>query len=134
MTAAYSIAGPPDRRQERSFGRSVGTLLVLIGVYQFVRGRATAGFWMMGIGALLAILGTLAPTTLRAPSRLWWRVSHALGWVSSHVLLTLFFFLVLTPLGLIFRLIGRDPLSQRSGETTWSPYPERRPNHYDHMF
>ena len=117
-----------------SFGRSVGVALVLIGVYQFVRGRATVGVWLTSVGALLAILGTFAPAMLRVPSRFWWRFAHVLGWVNSRVLLTLFFFLVLTPIGLIFRVIGRDPLSQRRSATTWLPYPERPPKHYEHMF
>ena len=121
-------------RQERAFGRSVGVVLALIGVYQFVRGRPAAGTSMTGIGALLAVLGTFAPAQLRVPSRLWWRFAHALGWVNSRVLLSLFFFLVLTPLGLVFRLMGRDPLSQRARETTWAPYPKRPRDHYEHLF
>ena len=124
----------PDLGQERSFGRSVGSVLVLIGVYQFARGRPTAGVWMTSVGALLAALGTFAPAALNVPSRVWWRVSHALGWVNSRVLLSVFFFAVLTPVGVIFRLIGRDPLSQKPDGTTWTPYPARPPKHYEHLF
>ena len=120
--------------QERAFGRSVGTVLALIGVYQIVRGRTTAGAWFVTIGAVLAVLGTFAPSALARPSRWWWRFSHALGWVNSRVLLSVFFFAVLTPVGLVFRLFGRDPLSQRATPSTWSPYPQRPRNHYERLF
>jgi hypothetical protein len=124
-----------DLRRARSFGRSVGIALLLIGVYQLaVRGRATAGGVLAGMGALLAVLGTVAPATLDVPSRLWWRFSHALGWFNSRVLLTLFFFAVLTPLGLVFRLMGRDVLAQRTKGSTWLPYPQRTRDHYEHLF
>lgn len=121
-------------RQERAFGRSVGTVLVLIGVYQLVRGRTAAGASLAALGVVLAALGTFAPAALRIPSRLWWKLAHALGWVNSRVLLSLLFFLVLTPVGLLFRLIGRDPLSQRGKGTTWSAYPRRARDHYERMF
>ena len=123
-----------ERDQARSFGRSVGLVLFLIGLYQLWRGRAPIGTGMTAVGAVLAVLGTFAPMAIRIPSRLWWRFSAALGWVNSRILLSLFYFVVLTPLGLVFRLAGRDPLSRRGGPTTWSPYPARPPKHYERMF
>ena len=50
-----------------------------------------------------------------------------LGFVVSHVILTLFFFLVITPVGLVARLLGKDFLSlklDRETQTYWIP---RRP-------
>jgi hypothetical protein len=128
------VTSAVNAKQERGFGRSVGTVLFLIGVYQLWRGRSTAGVSFVTVGALLATLGTFAPASLRIPSRVWWKFSHALGWVNSRILLSLFFFLVLTPIGLVFRLMGRDPLSRRGHATTWSPYPARGRDHYEHMF
>ncbi len=107
----------------------------MIGVFQIViRGRISAGVWLAGVGTVLALLGTFTPSVLRIPSRWWWRLSHALGWINTRVLLSLFFFVVLTPIGLLFRLLGRDPLSQRAGSSTWSPYPSRPRGHFERMF
>lgn len=123
-----------DRQQARSFGRSVGLVLLLIGLYQLWRGRVPLGIVMAGIGAMLVTLGTFAPMAITVPSRLWWQLSAALGWVNSRILLSLFFFLVLTPFGLVFRLLGRDPLSRRGHATTWSAYPAHGRDHYERMF
>jgi hypothetical protein len=51
--------------------------------------------------------------------------------------LTLLFIIVLTPVNLIWRLMGRDPLARRRDRWTgWSPYPPRYRDrkHYDRMF
>ena len=128
------MTGPADTRQERAFGRSVGVVLFLIGLYQFWRGRSTAGVSFAAVGAVLMVLGTFAPAALRLPSKLWWKFSHVLGWVNSRIILSTFFFLVLTPIGLLFRLTGRDPLSQRGTGSTWSAYPARKRDHYERMF
>jgi hypothetical protein len=53
------------------------------------------------------------------------------------VLLTLLFFLVVTPLGIIWRLLGTDPLAlRRKPASGWRPYPDRYrdPQHYQRMY
>ena len=50
----------------------------------------------------------------------------ALGYVNARVILTVAFALVLTPLGVVWRVIGKDPLTRRRRNWPgWSPYPER---------
>lgn len=129
-----------ERQQARSFGRSVGLVLLLTGIYQLWRGRLPLGGVMIAAGAVLAVAGTFAPGALRIPSRFWWTAARALGWVNSRILLSLFFFLVVTPVGVIRRWMGHNPLLPpgEPGErkTGWTPYTARRddPHHYEHLF
>jgi hypothetical protein len=47
-----------------------------------------------------------------------------IGWVVSHVMLALIYYGVMTPIGLVMRLLGRDPLKRkldRSADTYWEP-------------
>jgi hypothetical protein len=53
-------------------------------------------------------------------------VTFPIGWAISMILLTGFYFLLLMPLGLIFRLLGRDPLSRRFDPDTKSYWLTRR--------
>jgi hypothetical protein len=127
----------PAREKQRSFGRGVGVVLMLIGGYQLVRGRSW-GTWLVATGALLTTLGTFAPGTLAVPSDMWWRFALALGWLNSRILLSVFFFLIVTPTGLVLRLFGYDPLlykGPRDG-STWVPYSVHtsNPKHYDRLF
>jgi hypothetical protein len=59
-----------------------------------------------------------------------------LGRVNARILLSVFFAVVLTPVGVAMRLFGRNVLSGDRPDTNWRPYPARRadPKHYDHLF
>lgn len=41
------------------------------------------------------------------------KFAHILGWVNTRIILTLVYFLVFTPVALIFKLIGKDPMNRR---------------------
>ena len=60
-----------------------------------------------------------------------------LGFVNARIILTVAFVLILTPMGLIWRLIGRDPLARRRDQWPgWVAHPERyrRLDHYTRMY
>ena len=119
-----SRKGPAD--PERSFGVSVGAVLVLVAAFLVWRGRMTGAGWTGGIGAVLVVLGLVAPALLTWPSALWWKLTMALGYVNARVILTIAFLLVLTPIGLLWRLLGRDPLGKRRESWPgWTTYPQR---------
>jgi hypothetical protein len=122
---------------ERSFGISVGSVLLVIAALLVWRHRVGRAEITGGIGAVLLALGLLYPPLLKYPSAAWWRFSRALGYVNARVLLSIIFFLVLAPLGLVWRLTGKDPLARRrSNWKGWAVYPARYKDarHFDHMF
>ena len=84
----------------------------------FVRHNAVAGY-ALGTLALIGVIGLLKPATVR-----WLFVgatvaAFPIGWVVTQVILAVMFFLILTPLALIFRWRGRDELQlqRRPGQT-----------------
>ena len=121
---------------ERSFGSSIGGACVAAAALAWWRGHSTIGSMLFVLGTLLIGLGLSAPAALRVPNRYWWRFAQVLGWVNARVLLTLFFAVVLTPVGVVMRLFGRNPLRAPDADTNWRPYPARRadPKHYEHLF
>jgi hypothetical protein len=123
--------------KERSFGISVGGVLLLITAFLVWRGRLTAAEVTGGIGAVLLVLGLTRPLWLKWPSALWWRFAMVLGYVNARVILTVAFTLVFIPLGLLWRLIGRDPLAvRRDNFPGWTSYPARYANrdHFTKMY
>jgi hypothetical protein len=122
---------------ERSFGISVGGVLVALALVLLWRRRIGRAEVLGGLGVVLLVLGLVRPSLLKWPSALWWRFSRALGHVMARFWLTLLFAVVLTPVSVVWRLIGRDPLSRRRDKWTgWSPYPARYRDrkHYSRMF
>ncbi|MDP1571546.1 MAG: SxtJ family membrane protein [Vicinamibacterales bacterium] len=122
---------------ERAFGLSVGAVLLLIAAFLWWRGYGVAVQVVGGIGAVLLVLGYLRPSLLKYPSAAWWAFALMLGHINARIILTLIFVLVLTPIGLLWRLIGRDPLARRRRNWPgWSPYPPRYrdTDHYTRMY
>lgn len=126
----------PDFK-ERSFGISVGSVLLLIAAFLIWRGRIPAAEILGGTGAVLLVLGLTRPMLLKWPSTVWWKFAMILGYVNARVILTVAFAIMLTPLGLLWRVIGKDPLARhRKNWHGWSPSPERyrNPDHFNRMY
>jgi len=121
---------------ERSFGLSVGTALLVLGAIALWRHRDTVGTVMVTIGAVLLVFGLIAPRVLRVPNRVWWRFAQTLGWINARIILSVFFFVVLTPVGIVMRAIGRNPLRGRDAGSNWGSYPAGHADakHFEHLF
>jgi hypothetical protein len=125
------------KNPERSFGVSVGIVLCVIAALLWWRGRVLRAEVLAAVGGVLLVLGLVYPPLLKYPSAAWRRFSRALGHVNARVLLTILFALVLTPIGIFWRVVGQDPLGRRRERWPgWSPYPDRYRdrNHYSRMF
>ena len=132
------VLGNMEERGERSFGLTMGAACGLLAVYSLWRGRAGAAglFALVALGLVVFALG--APSLLRVPSALWRGFAHALAWFNTRVLLSAMFFLILTPVGIVVRLMRWDPLGRRRKGTAtgWVPYSARQrdPKHYERMY
>jgi hypothetical protein len=118
------------RNPERSFGVSVGLVLCAIAALLLWRNRVGRAEIVGGVGLVLLACGLVHPPLLKWPSGVWWRFSRALGYVNVRILLSILFFFVLTPLSIVWRLAGKDPLARRRDRWPgWSPYPARYRDH-----
>ena len=114
----------PSDRMLRQF--AVLCLIVFGGVAAWHGARGTADTWTWGLGIAgvgVGILGLVRPTAVRwiyAGSMV---AAFPLGWTISRMILLALFFLVFTPVALVFRLIGRDALRLRApaGGSLWIP-------------
>lgn len=107
--------------QARKSALVVAAVLLLIAAWNLYRGRTTVVIIFASISAALVVAGLFVPVAARAFHKAWMRLAVALGHVNSRVLLTLMYYLVFTPYGLVSRLVGRDPLRRRGegGESHW---------------
>ena len=108
--------------QARKSALVVAAVLLLIAAWNLYRGRTTVVVIFGSISAALFVAGLFVPVAARAFHKAWMRFAVALGHVNSRVLLTLMYYLVFTPYGLVSRLVGRDPLRRRgkAGESYWT--------------
>ena len=99
-------------RDFRKFGLMVGGVFCLLGLWFFLRHKPFYGYLLLP-GVTLIALGTVLPSTLRWIYVGWMTLATLLGAVISSIILTLLFYVVVTPVGLFARAIGKDFLSQR---------------------
>jgi len=112
-------------------------VFVLLGSWWFYRGKFhNAAYVFTILGAALILFGVVAPRLLVIPRKAWMKLAEAMAYVSSRIILSVIFFLVLTPIGVVKRAMGWDPLQRRSGsrESFWNPYPARDRRHYERMY
>jgi hypothetical protein len=128
-----------SRRAEREFGLIVGGVLTLLSSWWLYRGKfPNISHFTMPVGAALVLLGLVLPQALVLPNKAWMALAEALSFVTTRIILAFVFFGIVTPIGLVKRLFGWDPLHRRAapGDSYWKPYAERQrdPRHYEKMF
>ena len=107
----------------RKFSYLVGGILILISLYILWKG--TADFKILfGIGAGLIILGVIIPILLKPIYYVWMVFAAVLGWFMTRVILSIVFYVILTPIGLIAKLFRKKflDLSFRTDDTTYYNY------------
>ena len=110
-----------SRRTITSFALIVSGALLAIAAYQRWRGaQPWLVLTLVSIAGVLSLLAAIAPRTLHPVYRGWMRLGEALGWLNTRILLTLVFFLVVTPIGLLMRLFGRSPISNARRDSYWT--------------
>ena len=99
-------------RELRKFGLMVGGVFVAIGLLFLLRNKPSYPFFLWR-GVALIIFGAVAPRALRYFYTGWMSLALTLGFIISYVILTLFFFVVVTPIALLARLLGKDFLARK---------------------
>ena len=116
--------GKPQRSDYRKFGVSIGCVLLVITGLLIWREHHTAAWVTGSLGGFLILAGLVLPGALALPYRPWMAFAHGLGWFNTRLLLTLFFYLVLSPMGLLMRILGKRPLDMKwdpEAESYWIP-------------
>lgn len=108
----------PSNRTLRQFS---ALLIVIIGGMAAWKGN----YPVAAVAAAIGLIGLASPGIIRPLYVAWMIVAFPIGWLVSHVMLAILYFIVFLPLGTLFRLVRRDALSLRkpARETYWVEKP-----------
>ena len=104
--------GPAPESSDRSFGFVFAVVFGLIGGWPLWHG-AWRRWWAAAIAAAFGLVALVRPGALRPLNRVWQAFGRLLHRVVSPVIIGAIFFLCVTPIGVIMRLLGKDVLSLR---------------------
>ncbi len=119
-------------KELRSFGLIVGGVFLVIGLWPILfRGEAPR-LWSLGIGGVLATLGVVAPTSLKQVHRGWMKVGHVLGAINTKIILGVIYYGLITPMGVVMRLMGKDSMHRvlQKDAATYRVVRASRPRHH----
>ena len=106
------------QKELRHFGLLVGAVFAVIGLWPLVFRSEPLRLWALGPGGLLILLGAVLPQVLAPIHKGWMWLGHVLGWINTRILLGIVFYGLVTPIGLLFRLMGKDTMRKVfSGES-----------------
>jgi drug/metabolite transporter (DMT)-like permease len=120
----------------RKFGLVVGGAFLLLALLLWRRTHVTAATVAGAVGVALFLGGLAVPGQLGPVYRAWMGLAKAISKVTTPIVMSIIFFLVLTPAGFLVRLFGHRPLTHpRGAGTYWHSRPEgSRRGAMDHQF
>jgi hypothetical protein len=111
---------------ERGFGIVFAVFFVIIGIFPLMDALPVR-FWAMGLSASFLAAAFFAPDLLKPLNRCWHSFGLMLQKVVNPLVMGLLFFFTVTPIALIMRLFGKDPLQQQFIPAAKSYWIERDP-------
>lgn len=126
-----------DVKQLRSFGLTVGGVFLLIGLWPLVWRGEGLRLWAIIPAGMLILLGLILPSVLAPLHKGWMAVGHVLGWINTRIILGILYYGLVVPMGLVMKIIGRDPMRRAlvPGMESYRVVREpRSPSHMKNMF
>jgi hypothetical protein len=99
-------------KQERQFGYLFAVVFTIIAFWPLWPLAKPNFYWLAGAGLWLAA-ALISPQWLSPLYKGWMKFGHVLGWINARIILGLVFFIMVTPIGLVMRLFGKDLLRMR---------------------
>ncbi len=114
----------------RKFGVLMGCACFVLGLILFFR-KSWLWQFLWPISFTFFVIASIVPVRLRPVYSFWMKLAVVLGWINTRILLFLFFYLVLTPIGLLMRLFGKDFLDRKFEKEKASYWAKREPKDFD---
>ena len=112
---------------DRSFGIVFAAVFGIVSLWPLLDDGGVR-WWSLVIALVFAVMATVRPGLLAPLNRLWFWFGMLLHKIVNPLVMGLLFFATVTPIALIFRLIGKDPLNQKPDKNCETYWIERDPD------
>lgn len=123
-----------SRRELRQFGLIFAAFFLVVfgGLLPWLADR-TPPLWPFVLATVVGLTALIWPPALKPLYRVWMKFGEVMGRVNSFLILSLLFFLMVTPIGWLMRLSGKDPLRRRLDRAAVSYRVASQASGRDHM-
>jgi multisubunit Na+/H+ antiporter MnhG subunit len=129
-----------SRRDLVRFAYVIAGMLLVLAVLSYFLGRhSSRPLWLSGAAVVIIILSLRFHGVLKPLHTVWMIVAFTMGWIVSRIVLTLLFFFIITPIGLLMRFFGKDILQRKIDRQRRSYWIKRQkteltPERYERQF
>lgn len=127
-----------SKKDLQKFGLTVGGVLIIISGFLFYFEKPSAIFFG-GTGLFLVFTGLIHPAILKPLNKIWMSLAIVLGFFMSRLILTILFYLILTPVSFAARIFGKKFMElnyDKSAKTYWEKRSviHKKPIDYERQF
>ena len=115
------------KKDLRSFGVTIGIILLLIAGFLFYKDKESFQIFLYIAGAFIGS-GMIIPIILKPIYIVWMTFAVVLSWFMTRVILSLLFYVIITPIGLVLRIFGKDFLELKKQAVQGSYWNQRDSN------
>ena len=111
-----------EKSDLRKFGITIGIILLVISGFLFYKEKESFQIFL-AIGITLFFTAITIPFILKPVYWIWMIFATILGWIMTRIILSILFYVILTPIGLILRLFGKQFIELRwdkSNDSYWN--------------
>jgi hypothetical protein len=119
-----------EKSDLRKFGITIGIVLAVFGLLLLWREREYFKY-LLFLSAAFAAIGLTAPVILKPVQKAWMTLAVILGWVMTRVILSVLFYLIITSIGLVARLLGKQFLDLKTDNSQKSYWIHRKSEPFD---
>lgn len=126
VSETLSHATPVQMGSDRSFGLVFAVVLAIVALWPLKSGGEIR-LWAAGAATAFLVLALVLPRLLRPLNLVWFKFGMLLHRVVTPVVMGLLFFLTVTPVGLLMRATGKDPMRLKRAPQAASYWIDRTP-------
>ncbi|MCA1907020.1 MAG: SxtJ family membrane protein [Magnetospirillum sp.] len=119
-------SGPVQMGSERSFGLVFAAVFAIIALWPLKSG-GDPRLWAVGVASAFLVVAVVAPKALKPLNLVWFKFGLLLHKVMTPLIMGLLFFVTVTPIGLLMRATGKDPMRLKRDPAATSYWITRDP-------
>jgi hypothetical protein len=100
-------------KQLRFFGFTVAGIFALIGFWRLIVRAEDPRWWALVAAFCLLVPAVVFPKSLFWPCKGWTVAGHVLDWTNTRIILSVVFYVIVTPIGALRRWLEKDPMGQQ---------------------
>jgi len=125
-----------DTKGLRQFGLMLGGILIVL--FGFLlpwsrRWENLPNYQWIAVGALVVAWALIAPDSMRGLYNGWMRISMIIGNVMNRIILSIVYFVVITPMGVVMRMMAKDPMRRKLDKSVASYRVLSKVRHRNHV-